>query len=165
MYIKANPVVPTEDEYIGFQLDTSKIKTHSADTKKIMLPYSGELPDKLRENDGAFVFITIHPGLSVDAWLKVRHGKTDLRYLLAASTQEINDLLFALLFVEKDNNRFNTAWECGLTHYWLGHYQTAYSIWRRLVYEGFGIDNVIAQLSPQALQNTIQYIDNLRKSA
>ena len=165
MYIKANPVMPSEDGCIGFQLNTSEIQTHSADNNKIMLPYSGALPDKLRENGGAFVSITIHVGLTVDAWLMVRHGKTDHRSLLAASTQEINDLLFSFLFVEKDANRFNTAWECGLTHYWLGHYQSAYSNWRRLVYEGYGLDAVIAQLSPAALKNTFQYIDNLRKSA
>jgi len=165
MHIKDSLVKGFKTDLAGFQLDISKIKLHTADKRTILLPYSGELPEKLRDCDSAFISIALHVGLKVNVCLVIRDGGKDTRYLLAASNQEINDLLFGLLFVEKDSNRFNTAWECGLTHYWLGHYQSAYSNWRRLVYEGCGIDDIIAQLSPQALQNTIKYIDCLRKSA
>lgn len=165
MYIKESPVEGVRRECAGFQLDASKIKLYSADKRSILLPYSGVLPEKLQNNDGAFISVVIRVGLTINVCLVIRNGKKDIRYLLKATNQEINDLLFSLFFVEKDGNRFHTAWECGLTHYWLGHYQSAYTNWRRLVYEGIGIDDLIAQLSPKDLSQLLDYIENQRKTA
>lgn len=164
MYIKESPVEGVKRECAGFQLDTSKVALHSADKRKILLPYSGVLPEKLQNNDGSFISIVIRVGLAINVCLVIRNGKKDTRYLLEATNQEINDLLFNLLFVEKNSNRFNTAWECGLTHYWLGHYQSAYTSWRRFVVEGIGVDDLIRQLPSKQLDFLARYIDELRKT-
>ena len=101
MYIKESPVISVRKEYAGFQLDTSKIELHTADKRKILLPYSGELPEKLRDNDGAFVSFVIRVGLNINVHLVVKTGKKESRYLLKATAQEINDLLFNFFFEKK----------------------------------------------------------------
>ena len=110
MYIKESPVISVRKEYAGFQLDTSKIELHTADKRKILLPYSGELPEKLRDNDGAFVSFVIRVGLNINVHLVIKNGKKESRYLLEATAQEINDLLFSFFFVDKGGNKFETAW-------------------------------------------------------
>lgn len=165
MYIKESPVEGVKRECAGFQLDTSKVTLRSADKRKILLPYSGVLPEKLQNSDGAFISVVIRVGLTINVCLVIRNGKKDTRYLLEATNQEINDLLFNLLFVEKNSNRFNTAWGCGLTHYWLGHYQSTYTNWRRFVVEGIGVDDLIRQLPSKQLVFLARYIDELRKTA
>ena len=77
MYIKESPVISVRKEYAGFQLDTSKIELHTADKRKILLPYSGELPEKLRDNDGAFVSFVIRVGLNINVHLVIKNGKKE----------------------------------------------------------------------------------------
>ena len=161
MYIKESPVISVKKEYAGFQLDTNKIELHTADKRKILLPYSGELPEKLRDNDGAFVSLVIRVGLNINVHLVVKTGKKESRFLLEATAQEINDLLFNFFF----ENKFYTAWNCGLNRYWLGHFQSAFVNWQRIVLEGYGICDVLTQLSPNVLQLAIKHIDFLKESA
>lgn len=164
MYIKESPVISVRKEYAGFQLDTNKIELHTADKRKILLPYSGELPEKLHDNNGAFVSFVIRVGLNINVHLVIKNGKKESRYLLEATAQEISDLLFSFFFVNKAC-KFETAWNCGLNRYWLGHFQSAFVNWKRIVLDGYGVCDVLSQLSPDALQLVVKYIDSLKESA
>jgi len=165
MHIKDSPVKGYKTDFAGFELDADKIELHSSDKRNILLPYSGSLPDALQDNDGAVISIAISAHLTIGVSLIVTKGKDKLRCRIAATPQEINDILFPFFFQNKGNNIHHTRWDNGLTQYCMGNYQSSYIHWRRFVVEGYGVDDLINQLSPQALQNTIKYIDSLRKSA
>lgn len=163
MHIKESPISKNND-FAGFELDTSKIELHSAHKCKIRLPYSGPLPDVLQDSDGAYISIGISVGLMVSVGLIIKTGEQERLYSVEATIQEKNDILSNLFFVDKGNNAYHTRWDAGLTHYWLGNYQSAYTNWRRFVYEGYGIDGVIDQLSPKALNWVIRYINECKKT-
>ena len=165
MHIKASPIEGIKKEFAGFELDASKVELHSSNKYKIRLPYSGPLPDALQENDGAFLTVGISVGLTVGVGLLVKIGKKERRFSVDATPQEKNDLLFSFFFVDKGSNSFHTRWDAGLTRYWLGAYQDAYTHWRRFVYEGYGIDGVIDQLPPEALNRVIRYIYEYKRTA
>lgn len=158
MHIKNSPVKGYKMDFAGFELDASKIELHSAHKREIHLPYSGPLPDGLQKNDGAFLSICISVGLTVCVSLIVMDGNKERRFSVEATTQEKNDLLFSFFFVNKGGNTFHPRWDCGLTHYWLGHYQDAYTHWRRFVYEEYGMDGLIRQLSRKTLKQVVLYI-------
>ena len=158
MYIKDSPVKGYKTDFAGFELDASKIELHSAHKREIHLPYSGPLPDALQDSDGAVISIGISVHLTVGVSLIVTKGKDKIRCLIAATPQEVNDILFCLYFREKGHNTYHTNWDCGLTHYWLGHFQSSYTHWTRFVVEGHGFDNVVDQLSPASLDFLEKYI-------
>lgn len=158
MHIKDSPVKGYKTDFAGFELDTSAIELHSAHKREILLPYSGPLPDAILKNDGAFLHICISVGLTVCVSLIVMDGNKERRFSVEVTTQEKNDLLFSFFFVNKGGNAFYTRWDCGLTHYWLGHYQDAYTHWRRFVYEEYGMDGLVRQLSRKALKQIVLYI-------
>lgn len=165
MHIKDSPVKGYKTDFAGFELDTSAIELHSAHKREILLPYSGLLPDAIQKNDGAFFSICINVGLTVCVSLIVMDGNKECCFSVEATAQEKNDLLFPFFFVDKGGNAFHTRWDCGLTHYWLGHYQDAYTHWRRFVYEGCGMDGLINQLSAKALKQVVLYIGKYGKTA
>ncbi len=101
--------------------------------------------------------ITAH--LTIGVSLIVTKGKDKIRCLIAATPQEISDILFRLFFRDKGNNAYHTNWNCGLAYFWLGHYQSSYIHWRRFVVEGYGVDDLINQLSPKALDLLEKYIE------
>lgn len=159
MHIKDIPVKGYKTDFAGFELDASAIELHSSDKHNIRLPYSGPLPDTLQNNDGAFLSVCINVGLTVCVSLIVMEGNKERCFSVEATTQEKNDLLFPFFFEGKGGNAFHTRWDCGLTHYWLGHHQDAYTHWRRFVVEGHGIDGVIDQLPTKALDWLEKYIE------
>lgn len=159
MHIKDSPVKGYKTDFAGFELDTSAIELHSAHKREILLPYSGLLPDAIQKNGGAFLSICINVGLTVCVSLIVMDGNKERRFSVEATTQEKNNLLFSFFFVNKGGNAFHTRWDCGLTQYWLGHYQDAYTHWRRFVVEGHGIEGVIDQLPTKALDWLEEYIE------
>lgn len=165
MRIKNTPAKGYKADFAGFELDTSKIELHSSDKRNILLPYSGELPDKLRDNDGAYISINLAAGLRIGICLVAKDGKKERRYSVAAMAQEINDLLDSFFLVDKGDNTCHTRWDTGLSHFWLGTYQDAYSHWRRFVVEGHGMDGLIDQLSPEALKQVVLYIGEYGKTA
>lgn len=165
MHIKDSPVRGYKTDFAGFELDTSAIELHSAHKKGIHLPYSGPLPAGLQDNDGAYISVGISVGLTVYVSLIVMDGNKERRFSVEATTQEKNDLLFSFFFVNKGGNAFHTRWDCGLTHYWLGHYQDAYTHWRRFVYEEYGMDGLIRQLSRKALKQIVLYIGEYGQTA
>lgn len=160
MYIKDSPVEGVKRDFAGFELDASKIELHSAHKREIHLPYSGPLPDTLQDNDSAVISVVISVHLTISVSLIITKGKDKIRCLIAATPQEVNDILFRLFFRDNGNNSYCTNWNCGLTHYWLGHYQSSYIHWQRFVIEGCGVDDLINQLSPDALALLEKYIEN-----
>lgn len=159
MHIKESPTEGIRREFSGFELDTSAIELHSADKRNIRLPYLGKLPEAVRVNDGAYITINITVHLAVRICLAVKLGNKEYRYPIEATAKEKNDLLFNFFFVDKGNNTYHTRWDAGLTHYWLGHYQSSYNTWSRFVYEGHGICDVIDQLAPDALNRALRHIE------
>ncbi len=164
MHIKENPI-SKNNEFAGFELDASKVELHSSHERNIHLPYSGLLPDALQKNDGAFLTIGISVGLTVGVSLVVKIGKKEHRFPIEVTSKEINDLLFPFFFRDMGNNKYHTRFENGLNAYWEGNFQSSYTHWRRLVVEGHGIDNVIDQLSPEALNCVIWYINEHKRTA
>lgn len=147
-----------EREFAGFTLDTSAIELHSTNKRNILLPYLGELPGAVRVNDGAYISVNITLQLNVNILLTVRLGRKERKYLVEATADEKDDLLFRFFFVKRSETGYHTRWDAGLTHYWLGHYQCSYGIWRRFVYEGRDICNVLDQLTPYALARVARHI-------
>lgn len=151
MHIKDSPVKGFKTDFAGFELDTSKVKLHSAHKREIHLPYVGPLPDALQDNDGTVISVMPTVNLRFGVSLVITKGGNKTRYLIAATPQEINDILFRFFFVDKGNS-YSTNWDCGLSHYWLGHYQSSYIHWRRFVIEGHGFDDLLDQFSPVTLE-------------
>lgn len=165
MHIKNSPVEGVKNDFAGFELDASKIELRSSHKSEIYLLYSGLLPDALHNNDGAFISVTLWVGLSISICLVVTIGKKKIRYPIAATTQEINDLLFPFFFEAEGTNKYHTRWDNGLARYWLGDFQSTYTHWRRLIFEGVGMDDLIAQLSPKAFNWVTQYINERGETA
>lgn len=163
MHIKETPISKNND-FAGFELDTSKIAMHSSDKYKILLPYSGQMPDALQLNNGAFISANLTVGLRIGVILIVTVDGKKFRYPVAATAQEINDILFPFFFEDVGNDKYHTRFENGLNDYWLGNFQSSFTHWRRFVYEGHGIDGVIGQLSPKSLDCVIRYIDECKRT-
>lgn len=159
MHIKDSPVKGYKTDFAGFELDITAIELHSSDKHSICLPYSGPLPDALQKNDGAYITVNITVRLGIYFCLAVKMDNKKHHYSVEATPHEINNLLFAFFFVDKGHNAFHTKWDCGLTRYYLGHYQSAYTTWRRFVVEGHGIEGVIDQLPTKALDWLEKYIE------
>ena len=162
MHIKNSLVKGYKTDFAGFELDASKIELHSAHKREIHLPYSGPLPDGLQKNDGAYIFVNLIVGLKIGIFLVVKEGKKDRHYSIEATAQEIDDILFPLFFENVGNNKYHTRFGNGLNDYWLGNFQGSYIHWRRFIVEGQGIDGVIDQLSPEAFNRVVRYIEYKR---
>ncbi len=158
MHIKESSVKGIKKESAGFKLDTSKINLHSVSKDKIQLPYNGPLPDALSKNDSAVISVNITVGLMISACLIVTAGKKEHRYPVEATAQEISDLLFPFFFKDVDNNNFHTRFGNGLSDYWMGSYQSSFTNWKRLILEEHGLDNILYQLSPAAVERVSQHI-------
>lgn len=158
MHIKDSPVNRFENDFAGFELDTTAIELHSTNKRNIRLPYLGKLPDAVRVNDRAYLDVNITVHLTIHICLTVKLDGKERRYPIEATTQEKNDILFNLFYVDKGNNAYHTRWDSGLTHYWIGNYQSAYNTWSKFVCEG-SISYIIDQLTPDALNRAARYID------
>lgn len=160
MHIKDSLVKGYKADFAGFELDASKIELRSVHKREIHLPYSGPLPDALQDNDGAVIFVVPTVNLRIGVSLIVTKGKDKTRCRIAATPQEINSILFPFFFQDKGNNSYPTNRDCGLTDYWLGNYQSSYTHWRRLVIEGYGVDDLISQLSPKTMERLKEHIED-----
>lgn len=152
-------------DFDGFRLDAAAVDLHSLSKQNIRLPYSGPLPDALQDNDGAALSVMFRAGLAVSVCLEVNAGKGKHRYPVECTAGEVNDLLFSLFTVDAGNNSFPLTRDCGLSPYWRGFHQNAYINWRRVVFEGYGLDDLIRQLSPDAFERAGRYMANARKTA
>ena len=167
MHIMESPVEGVKRAFAGFPLDADKIEMHSANKQKILLPYLGELPDDLKDGGNAFISIVITNSLYARAALVIKSRRKKRNFPVEATTQEIEHLLFWLLFCQKpgEETRFYTNWGCGLSKHALGFYQGCFSFWQRFIVKGLGMDDLIRQLPDEALQYVIQYINEYQKSA
>lgn len=167
MHIMESPVEGVKKDFAGLELDTDKVLLYSANKQKIMLPYLGELPDDLKDGGDAFIAVVITNSLYARVALVVKSGRKKRNFPVEATTQEIEHLLFWLLFCQKpgEETRFYTNWGCGLSKHALGFYQGCFSFWQRFIVKGLGMDDLIRQLPDEALQYVIQYINEYQKSA
>lgn len=140
--------------YGGFTLDTASISNTSASKTKITLPYTGPLPADLSDATGAAIVVTLQIGLTVNVNLTVERAGKKLRYPVTATPEEIDHILQGFFFTSDDHARRDT----GLERYSLGLHQGNYVNWRRITLETGGIDNLLHQLSPIAVQRIMEYI-------
>ena len=145
MHIMESPVEGIKRDFAGLELDTDKVLLHSANKQKIMLPYLGELPDDLKDGGDAFITVVITNSLYARVALVIKSGRKKHNFPVEATTQEIEHLLFWLLFCQKpgEETRFYTNWGCGLSKHALGFYQGCFSYWQRFVVKGLGVDGLI----------------------
>ena len=149
MYIKRNM---TDAE--GFSLNITSISNTSTSKTKIVLPYNGPLPADLCDTASAAIVITLRAGLTVNILLSVERDGKKHRYPVKATPEEIDRILHPFLFDTDGQTRHDT----GLERYSLGFWQGSYINWRRLVLEEHGIDNLLFQLSPAAVERVLQHI-------
>ena len=149
MYIKNN-MTDTE----GFALDTARIGNTSTSKTKIVLPYNGSLPVDLSGTTSAAIVITLQVGLTVNILLTVERDGKKHRYPVKAMPEEIDSILQPFFFDADGQTRRSTGLDC----YSLGLWQGSYINWRRLVLEEHGLDNLLSQLSPAAVERMLQYI-------
>ena len=72
--------------------------------------------------------------------------------------RQIGTVRQVLYVVDKGDNSCPTNWDCGLNHYWIGHYKSSYTHWKRFVVEGHGMMELVDQLSPDALGRLERHI-------
>lgn len=149
MYIKRNM---TDAE--GFSLNITSISNTSTSKTKIVLPYNGPLPADLRDTTSADIVIMLQVGLTVNILLTVERDGKKHRYPVKATPEEIDHILQSFFFDADGQTRRST----GLDRYSLGLWQGSYINWRRLVLEEHGLDNLLFQLSPAAVERVLWHI-------
>lgn len=149
MYIKRNM---TDAE--GFSLNITSISNTSTSKTKIVLPYNGPLPADLRDTTSADIVIMLQVGLAVNILLTVERDGKKHRYPVNATPEEIDSILQPFFFDADGKTRHDT----GLERYSLGLWQGSYINWRRLVLEEHGLDNLLFQISPAAVERVLWHI-------
>lgn len=150
MYIKSTLV----DDFGNFPLDTSKIELYSASKAKIVLPYSGPLPADLSDTHSAAIVITLQVGLTVNILLSIEREGKKYRFPVKATPEEIDRILHPFFFDTDGKTRHDN----GLERYSLGLHQGSFINWKRLTMDENGIDNILPQLSPAAVERVLQHI-------
>lgn len=149
MYIKRS-MTDTD----GFSLDITSINNTSTNKTKIVLPYNGPLPADLSDTTSTAIVITLRVELTVNILLTVERDGKKHRYPVKATPKEIDSILQPFFFDTDGQTRRNT----GLERYSLGLYQGTFINWRRLVLEEHGLDNLLFQVSPAAVERVLQHI-------
>lgn len=149
MYIRENM---TDAE--GFSLDIASISNTSTSKTKIVLPYNGPLPADLRGTTSADIVIMLQVGLTVNILLTVERDGKKHRYPVKATPEEIDCILHPFFF----NSDGHTRRDTGLERYSLGLYQGSFINWKRLTMDENGIDNILPQPSPAAVERVLQHI-------
>lgn len=114
---------------IGFEIEVGKIGNTSTNKYEVVLPYDGILPHCLAGVESAAVKIVVTVHLQYKAFLSVKVAgiKEPRSYPLEATTQEIESLLWAVIYerhtdkhgVTSDRQRRNN----GLNSYTTGYIQ------------------------------------------
>ena len=89
MYIKNS----LTENFGDFKLDTNAIGMYSKSTQDIMLPYNGNLPEKMSPASDAFIHVNVSPTRGASISLSVNANGKKIRRPIEASNQEIIDLL------------------------------------------------------------------------
>lgn len=150
MYIK-NSIT---DHFNVFTLDTTNIGNISTSKTQIVLPYGGPLPTNLSSITNAAISITIQVGLTVNVLLIVEQGGKKCHYPIKATPEEIDRILQPFFFSMDGKTRHDN----GLERYSLGLHQSSFINWKRLTMDDNGIDNILPQLSPAAIERVLHHI-------
>ena len=121
--------------YNGFELDSAAIKLQSIDRSSIRLPYSGPLPANFEGADNPYIFMRVNP-CNVRVVLTANKSGKEVRAVIKATPEEIDNILFNFFFKDKGKNAYHTNFSNGLEAYWLGSYQAEYVLWRKITLEG-----------------------------
>ena len=152
MYIEENKIM----NIARFELDAAAIGSTSTSKTAIKLPYSGPLPADLDDATGAAIVITLRVGLIVNVLLTVERAGKVFRYPVEATPQEIDHILEGFFFVGDGHTRRDN----GLERYALGLHQSSYINWKRLTLDAGGLDSLLYQLDPAAVQRILQHIEH-----
>lgn len=136
--------------YGGFELDTSKIDcTHSLSKDTIELSYSGPLPAQFEGSTDIRLSFNVQAVQGANVLLKCTtdEGKKQ-KALVDATDNEIEKIIEQFFFVfDLKPNIGRTRFDCGLTRYWLGVWQTHFDEWRR-TRTYYGAEMLIGRLEP-----------------
>lgn len=121
--------------YNGFELDSAAIKFQSIDRRSIKLPYTGPLPANFEGAGNPHIFMRVTP-CDVRVVLAAKKSGKEVRAIIAATPEEIDNILFSFFFKDKGENTYHTNFSNGLEAYWLGSYQAEYVLWRKITLEG-----------------------------
>ena len=143
----------------GFVLDTDRISHTSTDEQAIKLPYTGKLPNPY---DKASLFIAVNPERVNIKLVAERNGKKSAKYLLDATRDEIDAILWPFFFNKVSEHEYHTRFNNGLSEYWNGHYQAEYIAWHSIGQSPAKITDIIQQLSPENRASLYRMIDHMR---
>lgn len=143
----------------GFELDVNKIGSTSTSKREIRLTYTGELPDPY---DSATISFRVTPEYVVVV-LRVENGKhKPIKYVLEASREEINAILWPLFWFKAAETEHRTRFDNGLSEYWNGHYQAEFMAWHTIGESPTKIISIMQQLSPEKRASLYRMIDYMR---
>lgn len=113
----------------GFEIEAGEISNTSTDKREVVLPYTGSLPHCIAGVESAAVKIVVTIQLQYKAFLTVKEArvKEARSYRLEATTQEIERLLWAVIYEEHTDKRGATSYHPrrnnGLNSYATGYIQ------------------------------------------
>ena len=143
----------------GFELDTDKIGTTSTSKREIRLTYTGKLPEPY---DSATILFRVTPEC-VAIVLRVQNGKRKpTKYVLEVSREEINAILWPLLWFKAAETEHCTRFDNGLSEYWNGYYQAEFTAWHTIGESPTKIISIMQQLSLEKRASLYRMIDYMR---
>lgn len=143
----------------GFELDVNKIGNTSTSKREIRLAYTGELPEPY---DSATIFFRVTPEC-VTVALRVENGKRKpTKYVLEASREEINAILWPLFWFKAAETEHSTRTDNGLSKFWNGYYHAEFMMWQTIGESPTKITSIIQQLSPEKRASLYHMIDLMR---
>ncbi len=134
MYIKNS----LTENFGDFKLDTNAIGMYSKSTQDIMLPYNGNLPEKMSPASDAFIHVNVSPTRGASISLSVNANGKKIRRPIEASNQEIIDLLNRLFHQTEKN--------IGLNPLWRGYWSANYIEWQNIVGYPLNLLHIIEEL-------------------
>ncbi len=153
-------------ECIG-EIDIDAIGSRSMDKSMIVLPYTGALPDLFAgcERPRVCINVTASQGAALALVANRQDGKHKTRATIEATADEIEELLFSF-FMEpaKAVGTYKTRFDCGLTPYWLGHWQACFSEWNGLR-RYYKIGCLLDRLEPSELEKVLARMERVAAEA
>lgn len=147
--------------YGGFKLDADKIGNVSTRKNKIKLPYAGRTPAPC---DRATISFRVTP-VNVNVLLEMQAGNCKpARYIVTASQEEVDNILQRFFF-ETYERYDNTRFDCGLSEYWLGHYQAEFGAWRGICKTQQDVGKILLQLTREQRSNIYRMIERVEQES
>lgn len=111
----------------GFALDSKAIKLTTINTGDILLPYTGDLPDKISADGACIAFHMMPTQARVVLVCRSASAGKDRRFPLDYTATEVKTLLDKFFFKDGGGTRQDT----GLDQYSLGLWMAHYIDWMR----------------------------------